>query len=156
MGTSRSAWRTAGFTLIELLLVVALVALVSGLVALSLRDSDANRLDHEAMRLAALLEAGRAASRASGLTVAFAPAGADMAASGDDFRFVGLPPGTHLPSRWLNPGVHAQLAQGAAVVLGPEPLIGAQRIVLRLGERELALASDGLGPFIPESAASAP
>jgi len=33
------------------------------------------------------------------------------------------------------------------VVLGPEPLIGAQRIVLRLGDQRLTLATDGIGPF---------
>jgi general secretion pathway protein H len=34
------------------------------------------------------------------------------------------------------------------VQLGPEPLIGAQRIVLRLDEQTLTLATDGLGPFV--------
>ena len=143
----------AGFTLVELLLVLVLIALASGLVALSLRDSDANRLDHEATRLAALLEAGRAASRASGYAVVFALAPAD-APAGDDFRFVGLPPGTTLPTRWLTAGVQAQLPPGAAIVLGPEPLIGAQRIVLQLGQQQLALASDGLGPFATASGAA--
>ena len=152
---SQGAERARGFTLIELLLVLVLVAMASGLVALALRDSDADRLDQEAARLSALLEAARAASRASGLGVTFTLATADAAAADDDFRFVGLPPGTRLPTHWLNPGVRAQLDQAAAVALGPEPLIGAQRIVLRLGERSLALASDGLGPFAPE-AASAP
>jgi general secretion pathway protein H len=36
-----------------------------------------------------------------------------------------------------------------ALILGPEPLIGPQRIVLRLGERNLTLATDGIGPFVP-------
>ena len=36
---------------------------------------------------------------------------------------------------------------GRAVVLGPEPLIPAQRIVLNLQDRRLTLATDGLGPF---------
>jgi general secretion pathway protein H len=145
----RGARPAAGFTLIELLLVLVLIAMSSGLISLALRDSDASRLDHEAMRLAALLEAGRAASRASGFAVAFALTQADSTA-GDDFRFLGMPPGTTLPTRWLTPGVQAQLPTGGAVVLGPEPLIGAQRIVLRLGEQQLALVSDGLGPFVPE------
>jgi general secretion pathway protein H len=145
--------RRAGFTLIELMLVIALIALASGLVALALRDSNANRLEEEGTRLAALLEAARAASRTSGLAVAFMLGPAD-AASASDFRFVGLPPGTTLPTQWLNPGVHAQLGQAGAVVLGPEPLIGAQRIVLRLGEQQLVLASDGLGPFEPEPGAT--
>ena len=45
-----------------------------------------------------------------------------------------------------------------AVVLGPEPLIGAQRIVLRLRDQRLTLATDGLGPFVvaPEADANSP
>ena len=35
-----------------------------------------------------------------------------------------------------------------AVKLGPEPLIGAQRIVLRLDAQSLTLVTDGLGPFV--------
>src|SRR5574340_284273 len=92
--------RRAGFTLIELMLVIVLIAMASGLVALSLRDSDANRLEQEGTRLAALLEAARAASRTSGLAVAFLLGPADDA-SASDFRFVGLPPGMTLPGRWL-------------------------------------------------------
>ncbi|NBX96765.1 MAG: type II secretion system protein GspH, partial [Betaproteobacteria bacterium] len=33
------------------------------------------------------------------------------------------------------------------LVLGPEPLIPAQRLRLRLGEQQLVLATDGLGAF---------
>ncbi len=144
-----------GFSLIELLLVLVLIALSSGLVSLALRDADASALEREAARLGALLEAGRAASRASGLPVVFAlgRAASDATAPLLDFRFIGLPPGTELPSRWLRPEVQATLGRAGALALGPEPLIGAQRIVLRLGERELALVSDGLGPFVQESAA---
>jgi general secretion pathway protein H len=37
---------------------------------------------------------------------------------------------------------------GAAhLQLGPEPLIGAQRVVLRLSDQRLEVATDGLGPF---------
>jgi general secretion pathway protein H len=32
--------------------------------------------------------------------------------------------------------------------LGPEPLIGAQRVVLRLGDQRVELGTDGLGPFV--------
>ena len=35
-----------------------------------------------------------------------------------------------------------------AVVLGPEPLIGEQRIVLRLDDQRLMLTTDGIGPFV--------
>ena len=46
-------------------------------------------------------------------------------------------------------GVSAEIIGSRWLTLGPEPLIGAQRIVLRLGERNLTLATDGLGPFVP-------
>ena len=34
-----------------------------------------------------------------------------------------------------------------AIVLGPEPLIGEQRILLRLDNQRLTLMTDGIGPF---------
>ncbi len=144
---------STGFTLVELLVVLLLIALVSGLVGLSLRDGSEARLEREALRLAALLEAGRAEARASGVAVRFELAGSDPGAAAanpaeaEAFRFVGLPPGTLPPGRWLDAQVRARIAGARALRLGPEPLIGAQRIVLSLGERQLVLATDGLGPF---------
>lgn len=61
-----------------------------------------------------------------------------------------------MPTRWLAPGVEAQVAGATALVLGPEPLIGAQRVDLRLEDQRLALATDGLGPFVLVSATDAP
>jgi general secretion pathway protein H len=65
------------------------------------------------------------------------------------FRFVGSIGGEPLPTRWLAEEVSAEVIGARALVLGPEPLIGPQRIVLRLGERNLTLATDGIGPFVP-------
>ena len=53
-----------------------------------------------------------------------------------------------MPTRWLDPRVHAEVGGAGIVLLGPEPVIGAQRIVLRLDDRRVLLASDGLGPFV--------
>jgi general secretion pathway protein H len=66
---------------------------------------------------------------------------------GPGFHFVGLPESSGLPGHWLHEGVVAEVVGAGAVVLGPEPMIGAQRIVLRLDEQRLALATDGIGPF---------
>ena len=150
--------RPAGFTLVELLLVLLLIAMVSGMVSLSLRDGGAAKLEREATRLAALLEAGRAEARASGMAVRFELASRDAVAAGDgpegvDFRFIGLGPEVHLPGRWLDAEVKARIEGARALRLGPEPLIGAQRIVLSLGEQQLVLATDGLQPFaVPATA----
>jgi general secretion pathway protein H len=140
-----------GFTLIELMVVVALIAIAIGVVSLSLRDGDSDRLDNESARLAALLESARAEARASGLGVRWLPT---PDAEGRNFRFVGLPAGRKLPERWLDERVTAQVDGANALVLGPEAIIPAQRIVLRLGRAELVLATDGLAPFAVQSQAT--
>ncbi|MFO1326435.1 MAG: GspH/FimT family pseudopilin [Rubrivivax sp.] len=148
-------WRAAarGFTLIELMVVLALVAVATGVVALALRDGEATRLEHEAERLAALLESARAEARAAGVPVGWVltPESRDGA-----FRFVGLPASRRLPQQWLDAEVSARIADDRpALVLGPEPLLEAQRVRLSLGERTLDVATDGLGPFAVVSAPAA-
>ncbi len=67
------------------------------------------------------------------------------------FRFEGLPPSA-LPSQWLDPGI---IVRGQAiVVLGPEPLIGPQQVILSHQQRPdqaLRVVTDGLRPFTVES-----
>ena len=146
-----------GFTLIELLVVVALIAIASGVVSLALRDPAATRLEQEAARLSALLEAARAEARASGLAVRWLPSRAveGEADQPDGFRFSGLPAPPRgsdaLPTQWLTEGVRAHVVGATAIRLGPEPLIGAPRIVLQLDQQRLVLATDGLGPFLVQS-----
>ena len=57
------------------------------------------------------------------------------------------PPTAPLPTHWLDAGTSAQVIGARAVVLGPEPLIGEQRILLRLDNQRLTLMTDGIGPF---------
>ncbi len=140
--------RGAGFTLIELLIVIAIVALTTTLVALALRDGRVQTLEREADRLALLLETARAESRASGLPVWWRPADA-AAAEAPGFRFVGLPTGSELPAQWLDAEVQAEIEGAPVIALGPEALIAAQRVWLRLGDRRIAVATDGLAPFEP-------
>jgi general secretion pathway protein H len=147
--------RPRGFTIIELLVVIALIAIAAGAVSLALRDGSATRLERDGARLAALLESARAEARASGLPVRFEIASAD-AADGARFRFVGLPPSARMPDRWLDSEVSAEIVGARALLLGPEPLLPAQRIVLRLGDQRLVLATDGLAPFAVPSEGAAP
>ena len=139
--------RQAGFTLIEVMIVMAIVAIGAALISVALPDRAQSQLDEEGLRLAALLESARAEARASGLAVRWAPAadGSDDA----NFHFTGLPPGNALPTRWLDAAVRADVVGASAVLLGPEPVLPAQRVVLRLNNRRLVLASDGLGAFAP-------
>ncbi|HCE30294.1 MAG TPA: type II secretion system protein GspH [Comamonadaceae bacterium] len=144
MAVTTPRHRARGFTLLELLVVVAIMALATAGVGLALRDSGQTLLEREAQRLAALLEAGRAQSRASGLPVRW------HAVAGG-FRFDGLPEG-QLPTQWLNAGT--QVRGPSALVLGPEPLIGPQQVLLAHAdhpERALRVATDGLRPFAVEA-----
>lgn len=141
--------QSRGFTLIEIMVVLTIIAITVGLVSISVRDGAQNRLEQEAARLAALLEGARAESRALGLPVRWQPvsSGDDPLPGGPQFRFVGLPSTSGMPSRWMNDGVTAEVVGVGVLVLGPEPLIGAQRVVLQLDERRAVVATDGLGPF---------
>jgi len=144
-----------GLSLLELLVVLAIVAISVGAVSLALRDSTAATLEREAVRLAALLEMARAESRATGSPVRWLPAGIDSPVAAEtprnevppDFRFVGLSGLQTLPMRWLDPRIRAQVAGSPAVVLGPDAILPVQRVVLSLEGQQLAVASDGLGPF---------
>ena len=145
-------------------MVLLLIALVSGLAGLALRDGGQARLERDAQRLAALLEAGRAEARASGVAVRFELMDANPADPGNalagsaagvaaapTYRFVGLPPEMLPPGHWLDAELRARIDGARALRLGPEPMIGAQRIVLSLGAHQLVLATDGLAPFSVES-----
>jgi general secretion pathway protein H len=136
-----------GFTLIELLVVIAIIALTTTMLALSMRDGRLQRLEREADRLAMLLETARAESRASGLPVWWRPVDGPAEVEPPGFRFVGLPVALKLPTRWLDDEVHAEVDGGPALPLGPEALIGAQRVWLSIGDQRVAVATDGLAPF---------
>ena len=129
-----------GFTLLELLLVVAIIAVASAGVSFALRDSGQTQLEREALRLAALLESGRSRSLTSGVPVRWR-----STASG--FVFDGLPAGS-LPEAWLSKDVATQ--GPASLLLGPEPIIGPQRVLLvsaSLPGRAIGVATDGVRPF---------
>ena len=144
-----SAAGNSGFTLLELLVVVAIMALATAGVGLSLRDSSQTQLEREAQRLSALLESARAQSRMTANPVRWTttPTG---------FRFDGITD-SELPTRWL--GDDVTTAQTSTLVLGPEPIIGPQRVRLvsrSQPSRSLTLATDGVGPFaiLPDTEAA--
>ena len=133
----------AGFTLLELMVVVVIVGIASAAIVLTLRDRSQSKLEEEGARLSALLETARTQSRIVGTDVRWQP----LTTGG--FQFLGLPAlaAKELPSRWLDSGTTATVVGGPQLRLGPEPLLPAQRVVLHLGERELAVGTDGLSPF---------
>ena len=143
--TSLDRRRHWGFTLLELLVVLAIMAMATAGVTLSLRDNADTALEREAQRLAALFESARAQSRASGIAVRWHT-------TSEGFRFEGLPQGA-LPTRWLATGMAVR--GNPSVQLGPEPVIGAQAIELVNSQqppRIMRIATKGLSPFAVQPA----
>ena len=137
-----------GFTLIELLVVVAMVAIATALVSLTLPDPGATRLERESERLIALFESARAEARVSGLAVRWVPqTNPDRDPEAAHFLFQGLPARLAMPTRWLGEPPIVEVFGARVVTLGPEPMIGAQRLSLRIDKQDLTLETDGLGPF---------
>ncbi len=129
-----------GFNFIELLVVVAIIVIGSAGVMFALRDAAATELELGALRLASLLEAGRAQSRARGKPLRW------RAVEGG-FRFEGAGD-NGLPTQWLSQRV--QIRGTPVLVLGPEPLIGPQSVSILSPispDREIVIQTDGLRPF---------
>ncbi len=134
--------RQRGFTLLELMVVVAIVALATAGVSLSLRDASASLLEREAQRLNALLTSAHAQARTAGVPM----------------WWRATPQGFELAGRaytWLATGTQAQVTtprtDGAppddTLTLGPEPMMAPQSLALSLQGRTVTLATDGLHPF---------
>lgn len=131
-----------GFTLLELMVVVAIIAIASAGVAIALPNQNSVSLEREAQRLASLLESARAQSRASGLLVRWK-------ATEDGFQFEGLKSKDSAElqnlSYWTQEGI--EIGDQKVLVLGPEPIIAKQTIVLQLVDQKIQVSTDGLHPF---------
>lgn len=149
--------RPAGFTLLELIIVIAIMALATAGVSLALRDGGDALLEREGLRLVALLESGRAHSRASGVTVQW-----HASAQGFEWEGLSAPISSNNPSTSNNAPAHPQWLDNQTfvlgpqnLILGPDPIIAAQTIVLghrNYPDRWVRITTDGLQPFHIENA----
>lgn len=136
-----------GFTLLEIMVVVAIIAIGSAVVAIQWPDNQVRTLEREGTRLAALLEAGRVQSRASGMPMRWNVTEQGFAFEGPARQWI-----AQRPTHWESKQTVALLER--PVVLGPEPIIPAQSVVLALRDRpqvRVRVSTDGLRPFAVES-----
>lgn len=140
--------------------MLAIAAIATAGVSVALRDGTETRLEREAQRLAALLEAARAQSQVSGVPVRWR-------AQPEGYSFEGLTaPGLDSQGRWLDADTRAEVraggcaqAEAPCLLLGPDALGAAQALTLYAAsapQRRVHLVSDGVHPFAPAANPSAP
>jgi len=126
---------------------MAIIGLAMAGVAFAMRDTSQAVLDREGERLAALFEAGRAQSRASGVPVRWRLTEQGFVFDGTDQNA--------LPTQWMSAGIRVQAItannlRANVIQLGPEPIIAAQQVTIssdNVPGRSLVVGTDGLRPF---------
>lgn len=149
MRLNPSRW-PRGFTLIELLVVLVILAVASGGVGLALRDTEHDVLEREALRLSSLLEAARAQSRATGITLYWRNTAQGFEFVDTNGHTPASDPILQAPKHWPDPNLQVEVVRPAnaqQLLLGPEPLLPAQTVRLRLNGREVLVHTNGFAPF---------
>ena len=143
--------RQRGLTLLELLVVLAIIAISSAGVALTMRDNSQTQLEREAQRLIAKLEAARVQSRAQGLPLVWR-----ATASGFVIETPVVGSSFVAQSDWLSADMSIGMSEGMkTITLGPEPIIPPATITLSKASGQssgakpmnLHIGTDGLQPF---------
>jgi len=141
-----------GFTLIELMVVVMVIALASGMVVFSMRDTQGIALERDAQRLAAMLEYGRAQSRMQGTPVRWRATEGGFAIDGLNKPIPAQP--------WLSEDTlvldilprtgEVRPTTMLTVDLGPEPVLRPQAVIMASRQQpqtRVQIATDGVRPF---------
>lgn len=157
-----------GFTLLEMLVVLVALALLGTLAVLSLRDDREQLLHTEADRLIAMLEAARAESRATGAPIVWFPIGpleldrsnergqaartnawqgfAFEVRASSSFSGPRVATATWAAKAGLSLGVRTQPSD--LLVLGPDPIIPSQSVIIEHAGRFVEISTDGVSPFL--------
>ena len=133
-----------GFSLLEILVVVAIIAMLSGLVVIAAVPSEAAQADKEARRLAALVEAATAEARASGQPIAWTAERTGYAfwQRSEEGEWQRFPSESPYRTRTFSGAI---AIDGAAVTLMPYGLQPPFEAVIRASGTQIILRSGALG-----------
>ena len=147
--------RAGGFTLIEVIVVVFIIAVLSSGFVIVAMPGDTELAQRDARRLAALLEAAMAESRASGLSVAWAPEhkGYSFWYRADDGEWVLFPETSIFRQRSFSGQTELrevivdarELSKGDRVTLSPYGTRGLIQATIVGGKAHIILQGDVLG-----------
>jgi type II secretion system protein H len=131
-----------GYTLIELLVAIAIIAVVAGMVALSLPGGEERRVREEAARLGALFRIAQDQARVAGRVLvwqadlegyAFRPLDADAASWQDD---------TLRPRSWP---FAVQRLEAQPIVFTREPMLSPASVRIATAASDVLISLDALG-----------
>jgi type II secretion system protein H len=133
-----------GFTLLEMLVVVAIIAIGTAALAFKAWPGGAARLDTEARRLAALLEAAQTEVRTSGQPILWTPGAQGYAflRRGDEGGWQRFPAESVYRERRLDPGLRLR---GENAVLLPYGMASGVQAALSDQQTTIVLRSGPLG-----------
>ena len=132
-----------GWTLVELLVVLAILAMVTGVATLSLPNAEQRLLQQEATRLLARVDAARAQSRALGV-----PVWLEVTAQG--WAIEGAPAPAAYRHAWTDPGLRLRIESplnAQRIWLGPDPVMAPTVLRLNLAQAQLRLGSQGVAAW---------
>jgi general secretion pathway protein H len=146
--------RSRGYTLIELLIALGIIALVAGMVTLSLPRGEERRVREEAARLGALFRIAQDQARIAGRVLVWQ---ADL--EGYAFRLLDADPAVPWQDETLRPRswpFAVQRLEAQPILFTREPLLSPARVRIATASSEVLISLDALGKVAVQDCGTQP